>query len=78
MSPMKATLRRRARIAGREIYVLRLAATDPRVPWHARRPGIGIVACALRPIPAAMRGDLRRQAAAKADSDSSFASIIIQ
>ena len=108
MSPMKATLRRWARIAGREIYVLRLAATDPRVPWYARWLVVGIVAYALSPIdlipdfipvigylddlvllplgvwlalrliPVAVLGDLRRQAAAKADSNSSLSSIIAQ
>lgn len=47
---MKATLRRWAKIAKREALVLRLAATDPRVPWHARALAVAVAAYALSPI----------------------------
>jgi uncharacterized membrane protein YkvA (DUF1232 family) len=47
---MKETLRRWARIAKREALMLRLAATDPRVPWYAKALAVGVAAYALSPI----------------------------
>ena len=47
---MKTTLRRWARVAKREALVLRLAATDPRVPWYAKALAVGVAAYALSPI----------------------------
>jgi uncharacterized membrane protein YkvA (DUF1232 family) len=47
---MKETLRRWARAAKREARFLRLAATDPRVPWYAKLLAAAVAAYALSPI----------------------------
>lgn len=39
-----------AKVAKREARVLRLAATDPRVPWPAKMLAIAVAAYALSPI----------------------------
>ncbi len=44
------TLRRRAETLKAETYALRLAARDPRTPWHVKLIVAGIVAYALSPI----------------------------
>jgi uncharacterized membrane protein YkvA (DUF1232 family) len=47
---MKQTLRRWADAAKREARFLRLAATDPRVPWYAKALATAVAAYALSPI----------------------------
>ena len=47
---MKERLERWAQVAKREIRFLRLAASDPRVPWYAKALCVAIAAYALSPI----------------------------